>query len=118
MLEATRAKNEQPFRKRLREQLNGLNKDAGRNLTVLVPVWDAVLSSKSAHPAVAGLEANLYVPQCERVSLLPNLEDCGCNLFPVIIKGELPGVPKQSSLFKDNLGHAQKPLSDMASYSK
>jgi hypothetical protein len=36
----------------------------------------------------------------------------------VIVKGELPGVAKQSSLFVDNLGHPQKPLRDMASYSK
>jgi hypothetical protein len=36
----------------------------------------------------------------------------------VIVKGQVPGVPKQSSLFQDNLGHAKKPLSDFASYSK
>jgi hypothetical protein len=36
----------------------------------------------------------------------------------VVVKGQLPGVAKQSNLFRDNLGHAQKPVSDMASYSK
>jgi hypothetical protein len=70
MLEATRAKNEQPFRKRLREQLNGLNKNAGRNLTVLVPVWDAVLSSEFKHPIIAEDVINKHFPQCERVSPL------------------------------------------------
>jgi hypothetical protein len=37
----------------------------------------------------------------------------------VVVKGELPGVQKQAGgLFMDNLGHATKPLRDMASYSK
>jgi hypothetical protein len=34
----------------------------------------------------------------------------------MILKNQLPGVAKQSSLFMDNLGHPQKPLRDMASY--
>ena len=38
--------------------------------------------------------------------------------FVVAVKGQIPGVAKQSALFQDNLGHAQKPLRDMASYSK
>jgi hypothetical protein len=37
-------------------------------------------------------------------------------LNPVVVKGSLPGVAKQSNLFKDSLGHPQKPLQDAASY--
>jgi hypothetical protein len=36
----------------------------------------------------------------------------------VIVKGELPGVTKQSGLFQDGLGHPKTPLSDGASYRK
>jgi hypothetical protein len=34
----------------------------------------------------------------------------------VVVKGQVPGVPKQTSLFADNLGHAKQPLKDMVSY--
>ncbi|KAF2431886.1 hypothetical protein EJ08DRAFT_712275 [Tothia fuscella] len=81
LLEDTRNKLEVPFKNRLRNQLTGLNKQFGANMTTLVPVWSAVIS-----------------------------------LREMVVKGQVPGVPKQSSLFKDNLGHAQKPLADMASY--
>lgn len=50
---------------------------------------------------------------CEDEEVFVMLISC-----PVVVKGQLPGVPKQSSLFMDNLGHAQKPLRDMASYSE
>jgi hypothetical protein len=36
----------------------------------------------------------------------------------VAVKGQLPGVAKQSALFQDKLGHAKKPIQNMASYSK
>jgi hypothetical protein len=36
----------------------------------------------------------------------------------VVVKGQLPGVAKQSALFMDKLGHAKKPVQNMASYSK
>jgi hypothetical protein len=36
----------------------------------------------------------------------------------VAVKGQLPGVAKQSDLFMDKLGHAKKPVEHMASYSK
>jgi hypothetical protein len=36
----------------------------------------------------------------------------------VAVKGELPGVKKQSDLFMDKLGHAKKPVQNMASYSE
>jgi hypothetical protein len=36
----------------------------------------------------------------------------------VIVKGQLPGVAKQSGLFRDALGHPKAPLSDAASYRK
>jgi hypothetical protein len=36
----------------------------------------------------------------------------------VVVKGQLPGVAKQSDLFMDKLGHAKKPVQNMASYSK
>jgi hypothetical protein len=42
--------------------------------------------------------------------------DAVIGLRELIVEGKLPGVSKQSALFKDNLGHAQKPLADMASY--
>jgi hypothetical protein len=34
----------------------------------------------------------------------------------VIVKGQLPGVAKQTGLFRDGLGHPKTPLSDGASY--
>jgi hypothetical protein len=34
----------------------------------------------------------------------------------VIVQGQLPGVAKQSGLFRDGLGHPKAPLSDGASY--
>jgi hypothetical protein len=36
----------------------------------------------------------------------------------VIVKGQLPGVAKQTDLFMDGLGHPKAPLSDGASYRK
>jgi hypothetical protein len=36
----------------------------------------------------------------------------------VVVKGQFPGVAKQSGLFMDKLGHAKKPVEHMASYSK
>ncbi|KAF2399229.1 hypothetical protein EJ06DRAFT_557702 [Trichodelitschia bisporula] len=42
--------------------------------------------------------------------------DAVISMREMVVKGQLPGVPKQSSLFMDKLGHAQKPLRDMASY--
>jgi hypothetical protein len=33
-----------------------------------------------------------------------------------IVKGEVPGLKKQSELFRDNWGHAQPPLQILASY--
>lgn len=36
----------------------------------------------------------------------------------MIVKGQLPGVSKQSGLFRDGLGHPKTPLSDGASYRK
>jgi len=34
-----------------------------------------------------------------------------------VIKGQVPGVKKQTSLFLDGLGHPQKPLKDFVGYS-
>jgi hypothetical protein len=36
----------------------------------------------------------------------------------VVVKGQVPGVAKQTGLFQDDLGHAKKPLQDMVSYSE
>jgi len=80
-IEATRKKFEQPYQGRLRTQFQGLNKQVGSNFTVMVPLYDAVLT-----------------------------------LRQMVVKGELPGVAKQSGLFMDDLGHATKPLQHMASY--
>jgi hypothetical protein len=44
IIEETRVKMEQPYRARLRDQLVGINKQLGKNTTVLVPVYAAVLS--------------------------------------------------------------------------
>jgi hypothetical protein len=43
-LERTRTDIEGPYRKTLRQQLEGLNREHGRNITILVPLWDATLS--------------------------------------------------------------------------
>lgn len=48
MIEETRVKLEQPYKARLREQLTGLNKQLGKNTTVLVPVYSAVLSLRQS----------------------------------------------------------------------
>lgn len=80
-LETTRSKWEAPFRKLLRDQLAGINKQLGKNVTSLVPVWDGVLA----------LRQN-------------------------VVQGKVPGVSKQSSLFRDGLGHATKPLQDLVTY--
>jgi hypothetical protein len=42
--------------------------------------------------------------------------DAVLSLRELVVKGSLPGVAKQSNLFKDSLGHPQKPLQDAASY--
>jgi len=81
MLEQTRSKLEQPYRARLRAQVDDMNNQFGKNFTTLVPVYDAVLT-----------------------------------LREMTVKGELPGVAKQTNLFRDSLGHPQKPVADMASY--
>jgi len=80
-LERTRTELEGPYRERLRKQLAEINKEMGKNFTVLVPVWDAVIT-----------------------------------LRQMIVDGKVPGVSKQSELFQDGLGHARKPLQDLASY--
>jgi hypothetical protein len=72
---------EQPYRRRLRTQISGINQQLGRNTSTIVPVWEAVLQMRR-----------------------------------MVLKNQLPGVAKQSSLFMDSLGHPQKPLRDMASY--
>jgi hypothetical protein len=36
----------------------------------------------------------------------------------VIAQGKVPGLSKQTDLFMDGLGHAKKPLENMASYRK
>jgi hypothetical protein len=48
MIENTRTKLEEPYRKRLREQLTGLNKQLGKNTTVLVPIYSAVLTLRES----------------------------------------------------------------------
>jgi hypothetical protein len=80
-LERTRNELEGPYRNRLRKQLADLNKEIGKNISILVPVWDATIS-----------------------------------LRQMIVNGKVPGIAKQSELFMDGLGHARKPLQDMASY--
>ena len=47
-LTATRTKLEIPYRNRLRTQFEGLNKQFGANFTVLVPVYDAVLTLRQS----------------------------------------------------------------------
>jgi len=42
--------------------------------------------------------------------------DLVVSLREMIVKGQLPGVSKQSGLFRDGLGHPKTPLSDGASY--
>src|SRR6266567_2058976 len=42
-LEITRKEREAPFKKMLEDQLAGINKQYGRNLTILVNVWEGVL---------------------------------------------------------------------------
>jgi len=42
--------------------------------------------------------------------------DAVLSLRELILNGSLPGVSKQSGLFRDSLGHPTKPLQDMASY--
>jgi hypothetical protein len=43
-LERTRKEIEGPYRERLRRQLSGLNRELGKNITILVPLWDATLT--------------------------------------------------------------------------
>jgi hypothetical protein len=43
-LERTRAEIEGPYRVRLRKQLTDLNKELGKNIAILVPLWDATIT--------------------------------------------------------------------------
>ena len=47
-LERTRTEIEGPYRIRLRKQLADLNKEIGKNITVLVPLWDATLTLRQS----------------------------------------------------------------------
>jgi hypothetical protein len=38
-------------------------------------------------------------------------------MLAAVIKGQVPGVKKQTSLFLDGLGHPTKPLKDFVGYS-
>ena len=42
--------------------------------------------------------------------------DAVISLRQMTVKGQVPGVAKQTDLFQDGLGHPKKPLRDMASY--
>lgn len=98
MLETIRSKQEKPYQARLRTQLNDINSKSTKNFTTLVPVWDSVLSLRESKIAA--------VPVVKTVLMFN----------PVVVKGSLPGVSKQSGLFQDTLGHPKKPLQDTASY--
>jgi len=79
--EKTRAGWELPVRNKLRAQLQGLNKEFGRNVTSLVTTWDGIISLRNA-----------------------------------VLKGQVPGVKKQTSLFLDGLGHPTTPLKNFVGY--
>jgi hypothetical protein len=99
-LERTRKEIEAPYRRRLRKQLGDLNKDVKANVTVLVPLWDAVLTLRQCRFSLTLLNVKILIVET------------------VVAQGKVPGVSKQTDLFQDNLGHAKKPLEDMASYRK
>jgi hypothetical protein len=98
-LEKTRNTWEAPFGDLLREQLSGINKGLGANVTSLVSVWSGILSLRqSKYRHASGMSALTKVTE--------------------VVEGKIPGVAKQSNLFQDGLGHAKQPLKDFVSYSK
>jgi hypothetical protein len=52
-LERTRTEIEGPYRKRLRKQLADLNKELGRNVTTLVPLWDATITLRQCEFSIS-----------------------------------------------------------------
>jgi hypothetical protein len=86
---------ETKYKDKLRTQLKELNAKTAANFTSLVPAWDLVVSLR----------------ECKALSLCEKMLT-----VVVVVKGELPGVDKQSSLFRDGLGHPGPILSDSASY--
>ena len=69
------------YLERLRTQLEGINKRAGKQITYVVP------SSKAVY-----------------------------NFRKEIIKGNVPGIEKQSDIFRDGLGHLTQPGVNLVSY--
>jgi hypothetical protein len=47
----------------------------------------------------------------------PNREDIVI-MVTAVLKGQVPGVKKQTGLFLDGLGHPTKPLKDFVGYSE
>jgi hypothetical protein len=66
---------------RMRAQLDGINKKAGKQIAYVVPSATAVY-----------------------------------NLRKEIIAGRVPGVTKQSEIFRDGIGHPQQPLANVVTY--
>jgi hypothetical protein len=66
---------------RMRAQLDGINKKAGKQIAYVVPSATAVY-----------------------------------NLRKEIIAGRVPGVAKQSEIFRDGIGHPQQPLANVVTY--
>jgi len=98
-LQDVHVKQELPYRNALRTQLTGINTNTTTGFATVVPVWDLVLSMRE-----------------RKIPFYTSSYNDGLRYSAVIANKRLPGVPKQTDLFMDNLGHAKKPLRDAASY--
>jgi hypothetical protein len=79
------------------------------------------MRAKMEQPYKTRLRSNLVKINSQlgaNVSSMVPIWDAVLSMREMVVKGQLPGVAKQSALFADNLGHPQKPLKDMASYSE
>ena len=96
--EKTRTGWELIVRNKLRAQLQGLNKQFGKNVTSLVTTWDGIISLRNGKLTTIRSEDFVII-------------------LAAVLKGQVPGVKKQTSLFADGLGHPTTPLRNFVGYS-
>jgi hypothetical protein len=65
-LERSRTEIEGPYRERLRKQLGDLNKKIGKNITVLVPLWDATLTLRQSEFDVSSTKSKILIANSDR----------------------------------------------------